>query len=131
MDAKHTPGPWQIARYNDDTSMCEIETVARGVDVPDQGYTIASVYAGAYDAGPDARLIAAAPDLLASLRGMVFHSPSKDKMTAGQSEWFDRARAAIAKAEGEEEDRPAMRPASSITGNLSLEELKKAEGRND
>jgi hypothetical protein len=72
---KHTPGPWQLARFNPERATVEVETVARGDELPDQGCFIALV--GAYGAGiedaPEARLIAAAPDLLAALEAVPPH----------------------------------------------------------
>ncbi len=65
----HTPGPWQLARPNWDYGTVEIETVQRGTDVPAQGNTIGYVY-GDLDSAT-ARLIAAAPDLLAALEHLV------------------------------------------------------------
>jgi hypothetical protein len=46
----------------------------------------------------DARLIAAAPDLLAALQGLLM-AVDHDK-ARGLGQWTDPARAAIAKAEG-------------------------------
>lgn len=78
---KHTPGPWKI-EYND----------------PEEEYWVTRPH---YDAGPakiiynieDARLIAAAPDLLEALEGVMYWDN-------GKPEW-ETARAAIDKATGE------------------------------
>ena len=60
----HTPGPWQLARFDPATCFIEVETVERGHDVPDKGYFIAKMYAGATGPYADNHLVAAAPDLL-------------------------------------------------------------------
>jgi len=54
-----TPGPWQTARLDLDRCRVDIETVERGDDLPDQGYTIAVCYSGAKDEGANARRIVA------------------------------------------------------------------------
>lgn len=88
MNATHTPGPWEYPTY-EGSSSCTIPVVAKGVPKPNlNGNTVAMVLRPA-----DARLIAAAPDLLAACIAL-------------QSEASDRgcglriADAAIAKAIG-------------------------------
>jgi len=95
---KHTPGPWNP--YFDETY---------GVLGPDKGrVAICMNLKGAHglagrrhgdEVAANARLIAAAPDLLAALNAMLTH------MGMDEDEWtkptFDQARAAIAKATGE------------------------------
>ena len=78
---KHTPGPW--AFYNDN----RIEIVAIGK-------TIARIYHSVPSEDlPNARLIAAAPDLLDALEMIAY---------SNNSEWqADCAKQAIAKAKGE------------------------------
>ena len=80
----HTPGPWFVLIDDDG---CPLEIVLAG----DHDMRIA---VPASD-GPlaNARLIAAAPELLAALREVIAVSDRK-------TEIYDRARAAIAKAEG-------------------------------
>ena len=98
MKAKHTPGPWEI-EYNG----------------PYEQYWVTAPH---YDAGPariisniaDARLIAAAPDLLETLQWLRPFI-SKDEEGAAMvtqkvdwvqfREWIDRVDATIAKATGE------------------------------
>jgi hypothetical protein len=96
---KHTPGPWQLARFNANRATVEVETVARGDELPDQGYFIALVGSYAAEPGPDARLIAAAPDLLAALEYILDWSPDGSKWSGETAR--DMGRAAIAKARGE------------------------------
>ena len=59
--SEYTPGPWQLARYDAERCWSEVETVERGTDLPDQGYTLAIVYG--LESNANARLIAAAPEL--------------------------------------------------------------------
>jgi hypothetical protein len=97
---KHTPGPWQLARFNPERATVEVETVARGDELPDQGYFIALVGSYAAEPGPDARLIAAAPDLLAACEELLAtHTPG----ACGSRTWNAReaASAATRKAKGE------------------------------
>lgn len=102
----HTPGPWVA-----ETSVCKDETgdglavIAVRTDVP-EGCTptrgmVAWVHSGLGACSTDdeaiatARLIAAAPDLLAALKGILHIADRK-------AAEFDAAHAAIAKAEGAE-----------------------------
>jgi hypothetical protein len=88
-EAKHTAGPWM-------TNGTAIETVV------EPSYVIASVYEGdAVDidsatADANARVIAAAPDLLAALKAFLDAGDGHDDFT---DEW-PAARAAVDKAEG-------------------------------
>lgn len=100
MSTKHTPGPW------------------RAVDTRDGGGQWGAVYAGpnCICGGmreADARLIAAAPELLAALERLTsyaadIHSESDDGVLTpmrdehpGAWRMIDAARAALAKAKGE------------------------------
>jgi hypothetical protein len=85
--AKHTPGPWVI---NDQVDMLFIEA---------DGAPVASVEVGegpeeAEGAEADARLIAAAPDLLAELEDVLSAIQDDGEIDA------DSVRASIAKARG-------------------------------
>ena len=86
MSAKHTPGPWKIDYgYNRIINFI-------GPCVPDQ-------YAGSswlQVTEANARLIAAAPDLLDALKGML--EVFGDEFGMGDSSVCDDARAAISKA---------------------------------
>ena len=90
--SKHTPGPWK--------------TVARNYPIADTGdydgcwevltgdpkKPIVQIWGDSDEDEANARLIAAAPDLLEALRDMVDH---------GDATAFAKARAAIAKAEAQ------------------------------
>ena len=49
--------PWQTARFAASEGICDIETVERGDDLPEQGCTIAKVYSFADEPGPYADFI--------------------------------------------------------------------------
>jgi predicted component of type VI protein secretion system len=85
---KHTPGPWTAMPCPCGHKSCADAVVEPGV-VRLQG-------ACSMD---DARLIAAAPDLLAALRVMVLRHEARTSRVARLAA-LDIARAAIAKAEG-------------------------------
>ena len=98
MTTKHTPtpGPWRVdvAQYDDGT--------IRSVDVREAQYGlfIAAVEAHTtehVDVMANARLIAAAPELLAALREMERCGVLDNGMIAGPAK---QARAALAKADG-------------------------------
>ncbi len=91
--SKHTPGPWAMP----DSEQGRISKV--GVNGGWDGM-IATADCGDYarsrsEGFANARLIAAAPDLLEALKDAV-----RDSESPGQ--WLDEARAAIAKATGEQ-----------------------------
>lgn len=87
MTTKHTPGPWSVGRagWTDDGNVWyELEGIKKGC-------------------AADARLIAAAPDLLEGLQALDAlrgpFSPTDDQII----EAWGKARAAIAKATGEQQ----------------------------
>jgi hypothetical protein len=97
--AKHTPGPWHVKQLMSYVDQFEI----RGPR--DSGVMVArTIEWGSAAEGDDpseanARLIAAAPELLEALQEMVDEINSGDEPGHG-SPWHDKARAAIAKATG-------------------------------
>ena len=91
MSGKHTPGPWvvwddgvTIGIETDDGNPIAVAEVIDNGDLCDLGQLAA-----------DQRLIAAAPDMLVALKNLV-NSFEKHR----PKEYWDAARAAIAKAEG-------------------------------
>ena len=93
MELKHTPGPWVDGQL-EDNDCCEV--------MDERGYYIATCHDGVRgerNADANARLIAAAPDLLEALQELA---------NCGAEAWGeDRpcvhiARAAIAKATGQQ-----------------------------
>lgn len=105
----HTPGPWWPSK--DSAGVWGVRTI-RSLDYPDEvgGEWGAYVCMGIGDHTSDrtrgneeanARLIAAAPDLLEALRDLMGWIPGEAHWhTKAPSEALERARAAIAKATG-------------------------------
>lgn len=100
MSAQHTPGPWWLQA---DGAGWYVECT------PERGHSVAYVRAEAGEDDPDtpdaekeanARLIAAAPDLLEALWAMVTSFHAVEYMEPHMQEASNMARAAIAKAEG-------------------------------
>jgi hypothetical protein len=92
--SKHTPGPWVFYDDSNDGKTKRIEIAARGK-------TVARIYHSVPKEDlPNARLIAAAPDLLEALEYMVNTCPAIDP-SGGDA--HTRARYAIAKATGEQQ----------------------------
>jgi hypothetical protein len=107
MKQKHTPGPW---RWHGHYLMQDVPGIDNPYSTP-AGYPIADdgsagdEYSPTIDTdGPNARLIAAAPELLASLKTLVDavedHDNPVDQGLAAHHDSMQAARAAIAKAEG-------------------------------
>lgn len=88
---QHTPGPWKYGyerpTAQDPEEQWAIVTIAGG-------HIVANVNPDSRQ-DANARLIAAAPDLLAALEAVVFISDRKHDA-------WDKARAAIAKAKGQQ-----------------------------
>ena len=90
---KHTPGPWEVCIGEVDGGLFEIyqgeiNTICRGDDEM-------------IDWKANARLIAAAPEMLEALEDYIDLYPFRDKMNFRQRSTFDKAKRAIAKAKGE------------------------------
>lgn len=94
MSTSHTPGPWTTRPIYG-----SLPAQAHALFWQDGQRSRRLDDGGVFRAG-DARLIAAAPDLLAALRAMVYDTPSP--ATKKGSAALDAALAAIAKAEGRE-----------------------------
>lgn len=88
MSAKHTPGPWSI-NYD-----CEYAKHGQ-LSIETNDFFIALVDAGVIAQQANARLIAAAPELLQALQGMVDYYGT----ASANIEALEAARAALAKAE--------------------------------
>ena len=88
MTAKHTPGPWSVAEGDGcfivETNDSVVRFEVAGLDMEGDRY--------------NARLIAAAPDLLEALEAAV----ARQAYRPGEGpEWWEQSRAAIAKAIGD------------------------------
>jgi hypothetical protein len=104
MTTKHTPGPWHITKSNSSKSPryyirhTSQEVVSQIAEVDDA--CLCKEHEG--DGACNARLIAAAPELLECLTAMtklLFHNHCR--ATGDLNGWADKARAAIRKATGE------------------------------
>ncbi len=103
MSAKHTPGPWYAnsVRVIGDAKGCDIGAA--------NGANVALVHYDPLDAEPpevkaNARLIAAAPDMLAALKeasdGLRYWQPQTTRGVSECNRITTMVHAAIAKAEG-------------------------------
>lgn len=107
MGIKHTPAPWRVS--SESPRIIQKDYRAIGSDA---GFLIASTmghdnsgfYASEQEADANARLIAAAPELLEALEACTkaMASVLPDFNPYDQAA-YDKARAAIAKAKGEEQ----------------------------
>ena len=111
MSAQHTPGPW--TPFILDKPLSEIPTYVEKCIAAGTGeeffFVAAEMPDGAVDVchvgnGPrreaNARLIAAAPELLAALKVVTAHLASQPPRNQGWNAALNMAEAAIAKAEG-------------------------------
>lgn len=93
---EHTPGPWKIGNIRPGDKVIRIEPDAAIVDYDDVNQD---------EAQANAYLIAAAPDMLDSLHelvaGLYAVGITMPRIKAATADALDRARVAIAKAEGE------------------------------
>jgi len=113
-DSKHTPGPWALNNWPENPQEHERYVISEGASYP---VLIADCYADtAHDfALPDtykeacanARLIAAAPDLLTALRDLTATARTFRNVPKREQEWtpiddtaLEQAFTAIEKAEG-------------------------------
>jgi hypothetical protein len=103
----HNSQGWQLARFDPDRCTIQLETVVRGVDLPDQGYAIGVLYAGPEGPIPENHLAAAAPDLLEACKAaenwlgeFIDQSLHDDPLAEGEVRLLQDLRTVIAKAEG-------------------------------
>lgn len=73
MQSKHTPGPWRYVRANPSPTTGE-HMIGGGLP----GYLAEVRDCGSGDVAANARLIAAAPDMLAALRAIAASEPAAD-----------------------------------------------------
>ena len=99
MSEAHTKGPWHIAAHTAETPDSILPGCDWSVYGSDEKRT-SVCFEGAWTecAAANARLIAAAPDLLAALKVIV------EVGGIGPDDMFDDARDAIARAEGDQRD---------------------------
>ena len=98
MKTQHTPGPWREYR-DDENCIFRVESRARYAE------TVANVLGDDASAQANARLIAAAPELLEAAawaeKELAIHA-ERDPMCARLGNVLAHVRAAIARAEGRE-----------------------------
>ncbi len=90
--SKHTPGPWTVFDAAKEDGISDFY----GIDAPNGDAVVLYDREGGIESEADARLIAAAPDLLEALQQLV---ACHDEPTCPG---LDLARAAISKATGEQ-----------------------------
>ncbi len=102
MSAKHTPGPWEFGPNHSSTGLAGQLVVRPAGEFPHGEWVadVGSMYDDHREA--NARLIAAAPDLLAALIAITTTRCDGIDITPINDAW-DMATAAIAKATGQEE----------------------------
>lgn len=95
-NTKHTPGPWRISTANP----CEVNA-GKGAEsmgvASAHNYDIEGIFCPPTQAQANARLIAAAPELLEALLWIMDHRENCD-IPSPEGSWDEQARAAIAKA---------------------------------
>lgn len=100
-ESNHTPGEWVI-----EPRRTVVASGKRGLLVAQIATgSVSSAFGGSFcideaEAQANVRLIAAAPDLLAALKDMLPEENMNEKHLRPDFETCERARAAIAKAEG-------------------------------
>ena len=94
-ETKHTPGPWVVKSARSGFYVeSQFDVIVDSLDV--------SGRYGAIDDEANARLIAAAPELLEAAINVAQWWDSDNKISPKASGVIDRLRAAIAKAKGEQ-----------------------------
>ena len=90
MKIEHTQGPWQVRYSLANKNLASVTARNREPIAPCVGE----------NAEANARLIAAAPDLLAALKSITDYDEGSSEEGTYGSEVMERCRAAISKAEG-------------------------------
>lgn len=100
MERKHTPGPWEIydEEFDDRRGYQEPKIIANGSDSA-LVHEICTIRIGLKETPANARLIAAAPDLLAACQLALDTMSDYRNNTPADVQQFIRA--AISKAEGQ------------------------------
>jgi hypothetical protein len=97
MEAKHTPGPWEVNGYRDSDEGLTVE--ARGGEVA----FIASTTGYAHADIANAFLIAAAPDMLTLIETAIFSIEHTHESCPNAPCWKCDAEALVRKAKGVEQ----------------------------
>ena len=107
-DVEHTPGPWRIS-----TTPCDLYSEWCISPESDSGIIATARYFHGKQAAANARLIASSPDLLVLLQEVlagttVFGSSLECDTGFDGEQWAARAKDAIAKATGHDQDQGEM-----------------------
>ena len=96
--SEHIPGPWKVGKTYEDEWWCVATEIGTGRGEWESSHDIAIVFAEPDDeTSVNASLIAAAPDMLEALEGVIrFHAHSQTNDPS-----FLAAKAAILKAKGD------------------------------
>lgn len=101
MNTKHTPGPWFVGEQMPAPSKSIHAFIGIGNGACHVGLASITPLTGFCEAEANARLIAAAPELLEACKEVVFLIEGIAGLDDQQIQAINQARAAIAKAEGE------------------------------
>lgn len=111
MSAAYTPGPWKLETVPTSCGIChkigEFPNIRRKLNGEKEPPSYACFYVDNGDGHAEemlanARLAAAAPDLLEALREALTHPETYSATVYGtEKQWVSKAKAAIAKVEGE------------------------------
>lgn len=97
---KHTPGPWIAPKGQTNLVCAERDWKSQQIGALKHGFqATVSLQQGEAQAAADARLIAAAPELLEALIGLI-EIGKRDMSNPKYDSYFDFAKLAIAKATG-------------------------------
>jgi hypothetical protein len=102
MSSQHTPGPWRLNLHFLDTDLYREIAAGREYFNPQNPQALTGFSLTGYMSAADARLIAAAPDLLAALReceARLRAGVERSIFYRGDKELLQKISAAIAKAE--------------------------------
>ena len=109
MTTKHTPGPWLLRTTQTSSGLCHIVSAAdwRGAFIYGDGIRkgVDDALPKAQELAANARLIAAAPDLLEALQRIEeYWNQDQNETAMADACWhaINTARAAIARATGEQ-----------------------------
>jgi hypothetical protein len=92
--SKHTPGEWDVNQFIDLDGDFHVQVVLKS-----NGCPLAHMYECGSETKANARLIAAAPDLLEALKALTHSLERGELLHDDQRAAFDSSIAAIAKAE--------------------------------
>lgn len=102
MTTKHTPGPWSVTKAKHGVDMSHYVVALATPDRNDRALVVHAEQGDDGQGDANARLIAAAPELLEALEWALRAMEARNPLWA-EGERFVAARATIAKAKGEQQ----------------------------